>query len=69
MAVAPLKSPGAALHLAEAADGVEDDGGPVDGQLGQVQVGCLLAVQVSPDPVLQVRGKGPRLGNRTEIYN
>lgn len=38
LAVAPLEGPGAALHLAQAADGVEDDGGPVDGQLGQVQV-------------------------------
>lgn len=52
VAVAPLKGPGAALHLTQTADGVEDDGGPVDGQLGQVQVGGHLAVQVSPDPVL-----------------
>lgn len=34
VAVAPLKGPGAPLHLAEAANGVEDDSGPVDGQLG-----------------------------------
>lgn len=49
MALAPLKGPGAALHLAEAADGAEDD--RVDGQFGQVQVGWHPAVQVSPDPV------------------
>lgn len=52
MAMAPLEGPGAALHLTQAADGVEDDGGPVDGELGQVQVGSHLAVQVSSDPVL-----------------
>lgn len=64
VAVASLKGPGAALHLAEAADGVEDDGGPVDAQLRQVQVGGHLAVQVSPDPVLYVRGKSSRLGSK-----
>lgn len=52
MAVAPLKGPGAALHLTQAADRVEDDGGPVDGQLGQVEVGGHLAVQIGSDPVL-----------------
>lgn len=52
MAVAPLKGPGAALHLTQTADGVEDDCGPVDGQLGQVQVGGHLAVQIGSDPVL-----------------
>lgn len=38
MAVAPLKGPGPALHLTQAADGVQDDRGPVDGHLGEVQV-------------------------------
>lgn len=52
VAVAPLEGPGAALHLTQTADGVEDDGGPVDGQLGQVQVGGHLAVQIGSDPVL-----------------
>lgn len=52
VAVAPLKGPGAALHLTQTADGVEDDGGPVDGQLGQVQIGSHLAVQIGSDPVL-----------------
>lgn len=52
MAVAPLEGPSAALHLTQAADGVEDDGGPVDGELGKVQVGGLLAVRIGADPVL-----------------
>lgn len=52
VAVASLEGPGAAPHFAEAADGVEDDGGSVDGQLGQVQRGRRFAVWVGPDPVL-----------------
>ena len=67
VAVAPLEGPGAALHLTQAADGVEDDGGPVDGELGQVQVGGLLAVRIGADPVLQVRGEGARLGDKTQV--
>jgi len=68
VAQAPLEGPGAALHLAQAADGAEDDRGPVQGQLGQVQVGGHLAVQIGPDAVLQVGGEGPRLrGTRTGV--
>lgn len=52
MAVAPLEGPGAALHLAEAAYRAEDYSGAVDGQLGQIQVRCHLAVLISSDPVL-----------------
>lgn len=64
VAVAPLEGPGAALHLAQAADGVEDDRGSVDGQLRKVQVGSYLAVQAGPNPVLQVGREGSRLGNQ-----
>lgn len=64
VAVAPLEGPGAALHLAQAADGVEDDRGSVDGQLRKVQVGSYLAVQAGPNPVLQVGREGSRLGSQ-----
>lgn len=64
VAVAPLEGPGAALHLTQAADGVEDDGGAVDGQLGQVQVCRHFSVQVGSNPVLQVGGEHSRLKNK-----
>lgn len=51
----PLEGPAAAPHLAQAADGVEDDGGPIEGQLGPMQVVGRLAVQVGSNSVLQVR--------------
>lgn len=68
VAVAPLEGPGAALHLAQAADGVEDDRGPVDGHLGVLRVGGHLSVQAGPDPVLQVGGEGPRLENKRKAH-
>lgn len=42
-AVGPAEGPAAAVHLAQAADGVEDDGGTLDGQAGNIQVGLHLA--------------------------
>ena len=61
--MAPLEGPGTALHLAQTADGVEDDGGAVDGQLGQVQVGGCFTLLVGSDPVLKVGGEGASLGD------
>lgn len=61
VAAAPPEGPGAAPHLAQAADGVEDDGGAVDGQLGQIHTRRRLALRFGSDPVLQVRGKRPGL--------
>lgn len=66
MALAPLEGPGAALHLTQAADGVEDDRGP--GHLGTVQAGVYLSVQAGPDPVLQVRGKDSRLNDKIKAH-
>lgn len=54
VAVAPPEGPAAAFHLAQAADGIEDDGGPVDRQLRQVQVGGRFAIHVGSDAVLKV---------------
>lgn len=54
MAVAPPEGPAATFHLTQAANGVEDDGGPVDGQLRQVQIGGRFAIQIGSDAVLKV---------------
>lgn len=54
VAVAPPEGPAAAFHLTQAADGIEDDGGPVDRQLRQVQVRGRFAIHVGSDAVLKV---------------
>lgn len=54
MAVAPPEGPAATFHLTQAANGVEDDGGPVDGQFRQVQIGGRFAIQIGSDAVLKV---------------
>lgn len=38
MALASPKGPAATFHFTQAANGVKDDGGPVDGQLRLVQI-------------------------------
>lgn len=54
MAVASPEGPAATFHLTQAANGVENDGGPVDGQLRLVQIRGCFAIQIGSDSVLKV---------------
>lgn len=50
--MAPLEGPAATFHLTQAANGIKDDGGPVNGQLRQVQIRGHFSIWIGSDAVL-----------------
>lgn len=58
-----LEGPAAAVNLTQAADGVENDRGFVNGELRNVKARLLFGVQAGSDPVVDIGRKRTRLGD------